>query len=65
MSEAKVDLVNLIKNTYPELIDSDFSLHGSIELRDDADGEGAYIAIWSHEKPIPSGMKLGKQFNYS
>lgn len=60
MSEIKLSLVEAIKNTYPELTDSDFSLHGSIEIRDDSDGQGAYIAIWSYEKPIPSGMKLGK-----
>lgn len=45
---------------YPELTDDDFGRFGCIELRDDADGHGAYIAKWEYSKPIPEGMKLGK-----
>ena len=45
--------------TYPNLTDNDFSLNGSIELRDDGDGI-QYIAKWEYSKPLPEGMKLGK-----
>lgn len=46
---------------YPELTDLDFHPDfGSIGLRDDSDGQGAYIAKWDYLKPIPDGMKLGK-----
>jgi hypothetical protein len=45
---------------YPELVDEDFGLRGSISLQDDSDGQGAYIAKWEYSKPIPEGMKLGK-----
>jgi hypothetical protein len=45
---------------YPELTEKDFGMVGSIKLQDDADGEGVYIAEWNYDKPIPSGLKLGK-----
>ena len=46
---------------YPELTDLDFDYKaGSILLRDDSDGAGAYIEKWDYSKPIPDGMKLGK-----
>lgn len=45
---------------YPELTDNDFGLFGTIKLQDDSDGEGAFIAKWDYEKPIPAGLKLGK-----
>jgi hypothetical protein len=46
---------------YPELTDVDFHPDfGSINLFDDSDGQGAYIAKWEYSKPIPEGMKLGK-----
>lgn len=45
----------------PELTDADFHpIFGTIQLRDDSDGEGAYIAKWEYSKPIPQGFKLGK-----
>jgi hypothetical protein len=44
---------------YPELTPNHF-INGTIVLQDDADGSGAYIAAWNYEKPIPQGMKLGK-----
>ena len=50
----------LIIAAYPELTDADFLPNGSIELRDDSDGKGAYIAKWEYTKPIPAGLKLGK-----
>jgi hypothetical protein len=45
---------------YPELTDRDFSYMGCIELVDNSDGQGAYIAKWEYSKPIPEGLKLGK-----
>jgi len=44
---------------YPELTTQEF-INGTIVLQDDADGLGAYIAVWNYDKPIPQGMKLGK-----
>ena len=46
---------------YPELTDDDFSSRNAvIELRDDGDGV-PYIYRWDYSKPIPDGLKLGKQ----
>ena len=49
-----------IMAVYPELTESDFNRYGSISLRDDSDGLGAYIAKWEYSEPIPKGLKLGK-----
>ena len=53
-------LFEQIKAAYPELTDADFGKFGTIELRDDSDGLGAYIDKWEFSKPIPTGLKLGK-----
>jgi len=45
---------------YPDLTDDDFGRFGKIILKDDSDGQGAYIAKWEHELPLPKGMKVGK-----
>ena len=46
---------------YPELTDADFDpRRGTIKLRNDGDGLGEYIAKWEYSKPIPAGLKLGK-----
>ena len=48
---------------YPELEGTDlFYTHG-IRLQDDSDGEGIYVAEWGYSKPLPAGLKLGKQWN--
>jgi hypothetical protein len=44
----------------PELTKEDFGFNGTIVLRDDSDGMGAYIDKWEYSKPIPDGLKLGK-----
>ncbi len=49
-----------IRNIYPELENKDFHWGGVINLRNDSDGLGDYIAKWEYSKPIPEGMKLGK-----
>jgi hypothetical protein len=55
-------LFEQILGALPELADKteEFGLRGSIELRDDSDGQGAYIAKWEYSKPLPDGMKVGK-----
>jgi hypothetical protein len=55
-----MNLWEKIVETYPELTDLDFGAFGSIMLRDDSDGKGAYIAKWDYSKPLPDGMKVGK-----
>jgi hypothetical protein len=46
----------------PELADrsNEFLIDGSIRLRDDSDGHGAYIEKWEYTKPLPAGFKVGK-----
>ena len=53
-----MDLYTLIKEVYPNIDDNEFA-YGSIELRDDGDGI-QYIAKWEYSKPLPEGMKVGK-----
>ena len=55
-----MDLFSQIVTAYPELTSNNFSGLGEITLRDDSDGQGAYIARWEYSKPIPAGLKLGK-----
>jgi hypothetical protein len=52
-------LLEQIIAAYPELSENDFA-NGSIRLQDDSDGQGAYIAKWDYEKPIPDGLTVGK-----
>lgn len=56
-----LELWQTIRESYPELTDDDFVK--TIILQDDADGMGAYIREWNYSKPIPAGLKLGKQWN--
>ena len=50
-----------IVEIYPELTNNDFHpTFGKISLQDDSDEQGAYIAKWEHELPLPKGMKIGK-----
>ena len=44
----------------PELEKSDAFNNLVIILQDDSDGEGAYIAKWDYDKPLPKGFKVGK-----
>lgn len=55
-----MELWQKIIEAYPELTDNDFGRFGSISLRDDSDGAGAYIEKWEYSKPIPEGFSLGK-----
>ena len=57
-------LYEQIMAVYPELTAEDFDYRfGTIGLSDDSDGLGAYISKWNYSKPIPDGLKLGKQWN--
>jgi len=44
---------------YPELQDADLLAEG-IQLQDDSDGKGAWLAKWEYSQPLPNGMKVGK-----
>lgn len=50
-----------IVEAYPELAQNDFAAFSKeINLQDDSDGVGAYIAKWEYSEPIPEGLTLGK-----
>lgn len=49
-----------IIEAYPELEGSEAFADGTIILQDDSDGEGAYVAKWDYEKPLPEGLVVGK-----
>ena len=53
---------DLICETYPELANDDYKSFrdGTIELQDDSDGQGVFIAVWNYSEPIPEGLTLGK-----
>ena len=42
-----MSLFDKIISIYPELSSYDFA-DGDIQLRNDSDGRGAYIAVWNH-----------------
>jgi hypothetical protein len=56
----KKPLHEQILEVYPELTSNDFRF-GVVTLQDDSDGQGPYIAEWNYAKPIPDGMKVGKE----
>ena len=41
-------LYEKIKSIYSSLTDADFDLRGTIQLQNDSDGRGDYIAKWEH-----------------
>ena len=55
-----MELWNKIVETFQEISPTDNFLDLGIELRDDGDGVGAYIAKWEYSEPIPAGLSLGK-----
>ena len=57
-----MDLYQKIMASYPDLPQNVFTKR-IIILRNDSDGEGDYIEQWNYSKPIPDGLKLGKQHN--
>jgi hypothetical protein len=52
-------MLEIIYNTYPELIDQDLRALG-IVLQDDSDGQGAWLVSWDYSQPIPKGVTVGK-----
>lgn len=55
-----MSLYDEIISIYSELQGSDLFINGVIILQNDSDGLGDYIAKWEYDKPIPAGLKLGK-----
>jgi hypothetical protein len=55
-----ITLYEKIITAYPELESSKTFTDGTIELRNDSDGTGDYVAVWNYSKPIPAGLELGK-----
>jgi hypothetical protein len=56
-----MSLIEQLIAIYPELTIADFDhRNGTIGLQDDSDGQGAYIVKWEYSKPLPAGMKVGK-----
>jgi len=55
-----MELWEKIIEVYPEINPTDSFQELGIFLQDDSDGQGAYIAKWEYEKPIPEGLTLGK-----
>lgn len=44
---------------YPQLTSEDFGRFGTIELQNDSDGKGDYIAKWEHPSlPKPTAEQL-------
>lgn len=45
---------------HPSLTDKDFGSRGTIQLQNDSDGKGDYIAKWDHPTlPRPTDAQLG------
>ena len=55
-----MELWEKIIEVLPELNATDNFKSLGIFLQDDNDGNGAYIAKWEYEKPLPKGFKIGK-----
>ena len=49
-----------IIEAYADIDPSDDFEQLGIYLRDDNDGQGAYIFKWEYDQPIPAGLYLGK-----
>ena len=52
-----MNLFNEITEAYPELTWIDFRPEGVINLQNDSDGTGDYIAKWEYSKPVPASLK--------
>ena len=54
-------IIDKIKTIYPELTDADFApFTGTIQLQNDLDGKGDYIAVWNHptlDRPTEEQLK--------
>ncbi len=55
-----MNIVEKVLEAYPDLDTKEFHpIDGRIMFQDDGDGV-VYIAKWEYDKPIPKGLKLGK-----
>jgi hypothetical protein len=54
-----MELYELVIAEFPELatMDNEFGTRGSIELRNESDGTGAFIAKWEYSKPLTDNLK--------
>ena len=54
-----MELYDLVIAEFPELstMEYEFLTRGSIELRDQLDGTGAFIAKWEYSKPLPKSLE--------
>ena len=56
-----MNLYEKIRNLYSTLTDADFDpVRGVIQLQNDSDGKGDYIAVWNHPtlaKPTEDQLK--------
>ena len=55
-----MELWKKILEAYPQILPADNFENLGIFLQDDSDGQGAYIAKWTYDQPIPDGLTLGK-----
>jgi hypothetical protein len=55
-----MELWEKIIEAYPQIQPTDNFRDLGIYLQDDSDGQGAYIAKWDYDQPIPDGLTLGK-----
>ena len=50
-----------IIEAYPELLElSNRDRDAVLKCRDDSDGFGDYVEFWNYDKPLPAGLKVGK-----
>lgn len=56
-----MELWEQIVEAFPELTATSSFRDLGIILQDDSNGLGAYIAEWNYSKPLPDGMKVGKE----
>jgi hypothetical protein len=53
-----MELYDLVIAEFPELATMDHEFYrGTIELRDESDGSGAFIAKWEYSKPLPKSLR--------
>jgi hypothetical protein len=55
-----MELWQKIIEAYPELTPTSPFQDLGIYLKDDSDGQGAYIEKWEYKEPLADGFKLGK-----
>jgi hypothetical protein len=54
-----MNIIELIKQEHPTVTDSDFI--DKIQVRDDLDDSGAYIAKWEYSEPMSKALESYKR----